>query len=145
MNNIRSPLVAFFILLVAVSAHAETRSAEVSYMLQCQGCHTPSGAGVADRVPSFVGMLGNFLMVDGGRNFLIQVPGAAQSSLSDKELALVTNWMLQKFSPAQVPDDFVPYTASEVSQLRQKPLVRVVEVRQKLLELMGEQGINTAI
>ena len=143
MNSIVHPLLGLLILLAAVSVNAKTRSADIGYMLQCQGCHTPSGAGVTDKVPSFVGMLGNFLKVDGGREFLIQVPGAAQSSLSDEELALVTNWILQRFSPAQIPDDFVPYTANEVGKLRQKPLVRVVEVRQKLLEAMGEKGIDT--
>jgi len=103
-------------------------------MLGCQGCHLEDGRGFPQRgVPALNGFVGNFLQVPGGREYLVQVPGAAQSELSDERLAEVLNWMLRTFSPAQLPADFRPYTASEVGRLRKSPLVEVAPVRGELL------------
>jgi mono/diheme cytochrome c family protein len=111
-------------------------------MLQCQGCHTPDGRGVPGRVPSFKGFLGKFLQVDGGREFLVRVPGAAQSPLTDAELAALTNWMLRHFSAAELPTKFDPYGEAEVARLRSQPLVEVSAERRRLLENMAARGID---
>jgi mono/diheme cytochrome c family protein len=110
-----------------------TEAAQADYMLNCQGCHLADGRGYpARQVPSLRGRLGEYLHVPGGREFLVQVPGAAQSSLSDAQLAQVLNWMLYTFSPQQLPDDFIAYSATEVQPLRQQPLARVSQIRQAL-------------
>jgi len=115
-------------------AHAATSSVQAAYMLGCQGCHLEDGRGFPQRgVPALDGFVGNFLKVPGGREYLVRVPGAAQSELSDERLADVLNWMLRTFSSAQLPADFTPYTAPEVGRLRKSPLVEVAPVRVELL------------
>jgi hypothetical protein len=71
--------------------------------------------------------------VPGGREYLVQVPGAAQSELTDERLAEVLNWILRSFSAAELPPDFIPYTAPEVARLRRSPLVEVIPARGDLL------------
>ena len=111
--------------------------ARVNYMLNCQGCHGPQGAGAADgAVPMMENFVGKFLTVEGGRAFLVQVPGSANSALSDGQLAEVLNWMLPNFSPADIPAEFTPYTAAEVAGLRKYPLVDVVGERSRLIVQM---------
>jgi mono/diheme cytochrome c family protein len=87
---------------------ANDQQARVNYMLNCQGCHTPDGSGFPDKgVPSLKGFMGKFLRVSGGREFLIQVPGAAQSTLNSAQLAEMTNWMLTTFDPGSMTADFL--------------------------------------
>ncbi len=113
--------------------------AQVNYMLNCQGCHGPEGTGTLDgAVPAMKGFVGRFLSVDGGREFLVQVPGSANAALSDAALAEVLNWMLPRISPAEVPEDFEPYTAGEVATLRRHPLEDVIAERERLVAAMPD-------
>jgi hypothetical protein len=66
-----------------------------------------------------------------GRRFLIQVPGSAQSRLSDTDLAEVLNWMVTNLSA--VPRPVQKFTAAEVAAYRHKPLVAVKAERQRLI------------
>jgi len=141
--TIRAPLV-LLILLFCGAVFADDKAAQTNYMLHCQGCHTPDGAGAPGKVPSLKGFMGYFLHVKGGREFLIQVPGAAQASLSDVELAELTNWMLHNFSRAELPVDFRPYASEEVGGLRKNTLIRVTQVRAELLLKMADVGIEVA-
>jgi mono/diheme cytochrome c family protein len=112
--------------------------ARINYMLNCQGCHGPDGAGTRDGVvPLMKNFVGNFLKVDGGREFLARVPGSANAAVDDAQLAELLNWMLYTLSPEQVPIDFVPYEAKEVHDFRNNPLVDVYEVRTDLLTRIG--------
>src|SRR5690242_6497053 len=104
----------------------------VNYMLQCMGCHTPDDSGEPGRVPSVRNTLVHFASTPAGRKFLIQVPGAAQSHLSDTELAEVLNWMVTHLSALPVPTDLKKFTAAEVSASRHTPLTAVTEVRKRL-------------
>ena len=132
----RASVFAALVGTVLVSGTAgATDTVEVDYMLNCQGCHLPDGSGFPERnVPSLTNHMGKFLWVDGGRAFLVQVPGAATSDLSNKRLADVLNWMLEKFSADQMPTAFVPYGEDEVAGLRAAPLVNVSDVRTALIE-----------
>ncbi len=103
------------------------------YMLQCQGCHMADGSGSPESVPDLRGHLGLFLGVQGGREFLIRVPGSAQSPLTNSELAEVLNWMIREFGPVEVSARFVPFTAEEIA-LNRRPLVDVEPVRKILME-----------
>lgn len=119
--------------LAALSVQA-TEPVVADYMLACQGCHLADGSGhPAHGVPSLKGYVGNFLRVDGGREFLLRVPGVAQSELSDARLANVLNWMLKTFSPHETPADTPPFTAEEVASLRRQPLVTIAATRQELI------------
>ena len=55
--------------------------AQTHYMLNCQGCHLPDGTGYGNKVPDMKNQLGRFLTVNGGREFLVQVPGSATAPL----------------------------------------------------------------
>ena len=133
------PAVLLLLLLAASSGWA-TEPAEADYMLNCQGCHLPNGSGFpARQVPDLRNQMGRFLSVPGGREFLVQVPGSAQTALNDADLARLLNWMLLRFSAAQLPADFQPYTAAEIGALRKQPLAQVSEVRSELLERIARQ------
>ena len=137
-------LLGSFVALIGTSAvHADSpypgvenmQRAEVNYMLNCQGCHGPTGAGTDDgSVPVMTDFVAKFLNVDGGREFLVQVPGSANAALTDERLAEVMNWMLFRVSPDQVPAGFSPYTTQEVGALRKSPLSDVEAVRENLVE-----------
>jgi mono/diheme cytochrome c family protein len=104
----------------------------VNYMLQCMGCHTPDGSGEPGRVPSVKETLVPFAGSSDGRRFLVQVPGAAQSTLSDAELAELLNWMVANLSVTR-PAVFRPFTAKEVASYRRTPLVAVQATRAALI------------
>jgi hypothetical protein len=107
--------------------------AQQDYMLQCQGCHMADGRGSAGGVPDFRGKLGLFLSVPGGREYLIRVPGSAQSPLSNHRLARVLNWMVREFGPSEVSSEFAEFTSNEVGRNR-KPLADVEPVRKVLMD-----------
>ena len=103
------------LLLLAVTLPvAAGNPPRVNYMLNCMGCHFADGAGFQGSVPKLKDFAGKYLHVKGGREFLIQVPGVAQSALNDKDLADVMNWLLKEFSANELPEKFVPYSADEV-------------------------------
>ena len=108
------------------------------YMLQCQGCHMADGSGSPGSVPDLRGQLGLFLAVQGGREFLIRVPGSAQSPLSNAQLAEVLNWMVREFGPVAAAASFVPFNAAEVG-LHRRPLADVEPVREILMERIASR------
>ena len=110
----------------------------VNYMLQCMGCHTPDGSGAAGRVPSIRSTLLPFSAVAAGRQFLVQVPGASQSTLSDAELADLLNWMIENLGDEPRAMVFKPFTGAEVASYRSKPLVEVRATRERLLNATGQ-------
>ena len=127
----------WMVLFVAAFEAVATDAVEFDHMMNCQGCHLPDGAGFpAHNVPAVAGNLGNFLGVDGGREFLVQAPGSAQSDLDDARLAAVLNWMLVSFSAEQLPADWQHYSAAEVHELRKTPLIEVTPLRAALMDLI---------
>lgn len=107
------------------------RRVQVNYMLECQGCHLPDGSGMAGRVPTLRGQVQHFLIVPGGREFLVQVPGSSNSKLSDRDLAELMDWILVQFGGLK-PGSFKPYSAEEVAQYRKVKLGNVVATRAAL-------------
>jgi len=83
--------------------------------------------------------MAKFLTVPGGREFLVQVPGAAQAPLSDAETADVLNYMLREFGPREIADKYPPFTTEEVAELRKKPLTEVKQKRATLVKLIQQQ------
>lgn len=102
-------------------------------MLHCMGCHVADGSGSPGKVPSVRESLPVLAASAAGRRFLVQVPGAAQSPLSDLELAQVLSWMIRNLSDRPVPSDFQDFSAGEVARLRKTPLVDVPGTRAQLL------------
>ena len=118
----------------AASGEATLRAAaRADYVLQCAGCHRVDGRGSTRHgIPDFRDSVGHFTRLPAGREYLIRVPGAAQSQLSDADLAAVLNWVLASFSAAQLPADFQPYTQAEVAAARPRRYDDVVPVRHAL-------------
>lgn len=113
------------------------------YMMECQGCHLSDGGGGLNSIPTLQNHVAKFLGVPGGREYLVQVPGVALSSLSDQDITAVLNWMLTKFGPVEWTQQFPPYTAPEVAALRKKPLAEITHRRAELVLLM-QQSQSTA-
>jgi hypothetical protein len=129
-----APIVLLVLGVAAVGTLASVARADprTDYLLNCRGCHGPDGSGIPEGAPSFRDTVGKFLWVPGGREYLVRVPGTAQSELSDARTAALLNWLLREFSSSQVPSDFAPYTEGDVARLRHAPLTDVVAVRRAL-------------
>ncbi|MEJ7927435.1 hypothetical protein WG908_11795 [Sphingobium sp. AN641] len=57
------------------------------------------------------------------------------SNISDKDLADVLNWMIQRFDPTHIPKGFRPYSAMEVGRLRKNPIISNAQnERRRILE-----------
>ena len=108
------------------------------YMMECQGCHLSDGGGGLNSIPTLRNHVAKFLGVPGGREYLVQVPGVALSSLSDQDITAVLNWMLTKFGPVETTRQYAPYTVDEVSILRKKPLTEITAKRADLILLMQQ-------
>ncbi|HEV2271181.1 MAG TPA: hypothetical protein VGR92_17140 [Steroidobacteraceae bacterium] len=119
-------------LTILVGTRAPAYEPRINYMLQCLGCHGPDGRGEPGRVPSIRATLGPLSRFDAGRRYLLQVPGVALSTLSDRDLALLLNWMIPTFGGVQ-PKHFRAYTAEEVGRYRREPLVEISATRARLL------------
>ena len=119
-------------------------STPTNYQLQCAGCHLGSGEGSRHNdTPRMAGFVGNFLRVEGGREFLVRVPGVAQAALSDGQIADLLNWLLAPggMAGASTPAGFVPYSAEEVGRLRHQAMLNLPGTRAALIARMRAQGI----
>ena len=114
-----------------LAAHAQA-GPRLDYTLNCMGCHGVEGMGAPPEIPQLKDRMGYYLQVDGGRSYLVQVPGSRQSALSDAALAEVLNWMLERFAGESRPAALEPYSADEVSRLRASPPNDVAAVRRTL-------------
>jgi hypothetical protein len=106
------------------------------YMMECQGCHLADGRGGINSVPTLLNNVAKFPGVPGGREYLVQVPGVALSSLSDQDITAVLNWMLKKFGPVEWTRHYAPYTIDEVAILRNHPLTEISRKRANLILLI---------
>ena len=66
-------------------------------MLYCMGCHGAEANGVPGKVPPLAGSLALFMRTPEGRNYVLRVPGAANSALSDAQLSAVLNWIAERY------------------------------------------------
>jgi mono/diheme cytochrome c family protein len=121
------------LLPAALAGPAAAERPEILYMLHCRGCHLADGAGAPGSVPDLRGQLGKFLLVSGGREYLVRVPGSASAPIDDAELASLLNWMIGRFGPADVARDFRRYRAPEVARYRASPLTDVDALRAQLV------------
>jgi len=129
----RAGVVLVGLIATLLSASRATADPRLDYILHCRGCHGPDGSGAPGAAPSFRGHVAKFLWVPDGRDYLIRVPGTAQSELSDARVAALLNWLVREFSAAEVPVDFTPYTEADVARVRHPPLIDVYGTRRGLI------------
>jgi len=114
--------------------------ARTNWILNCQGCHRADARGTPDGAPNMAGEVARFLSVEGGRAFLVRVPGVANAPLPDDQLAELVNWLLKTFDGAHLPPGFTPYTAEEVGRLRAHALIEdAATMRARLIEAMNNK------
>jgi len=121
---------------------AETTSVRSLYVVHCAGCHGVSGAGSRTGNVPDMRRLGAFLRVPGGREFVISVPGVMGSGLNDRQVAEVTNWVLETIARGSVPDGHRAYDAAEVAQARATPMPDVAAARGRLVAQARADGIE---
>jgi hypothetical protein len=123
------PLAICLLLVGQSTAQADPR---ISYLLYCSGCHLPDGTGAPPEVPSLHEDLGRIVQLEGGREYIVRVPGASQAPVSDQELAEILNWILRNFNTATLASDFSPLTESEVTAARDNVLADPLKYRARL-------------
>jgi cytochrome c553 len=110
------------------------------YMLYCMGCHGAQAEGVPGRVPPLAHSLGRFMRTPAGRNYILRVPGAANSVLSDAQLAGVLNWLAQEYNSGELTADIPMFTAAEVTAVRHTPLASVLAARREVVRDLAATG-----
>ncbi|MCU9953888.1 cytochrome c [Burkholderia sp. BKH01] len=132
--------------VTAAPAHADGAAdaalARQHWVLNCMGCHTATGGGIPGKVPPLANSLGYFTHLPAGREYVMRVPGASNSALSDQDLADVLNWVLTTMNRDALPRDFKPYTAAEVAAHRRPAFSDVATVRAGLVRALQERGID---
>jgi mono/diheme cytochrome c family protein len=112
------------------------------YVLYCMGCHGPQAEGVPGKVPPLAHALGRYMRTPAGRNYVLRVPGAANSVLSDAQLAGVLNWLAQTFDADELSGgDVSLFTAAEVTGLRHSPLASVLATRREVVSALAATGL----
>jgi len=125
-------------------AHAQSEvRVHNHWVLHCAGCHQFDGTGLPKSgIPSLAGNVGHFLRTPEGRAFLIQVPGTAHAPLNDAQVAALLNWMLRRFSAAEVPEGAAPYTTDEVHAWRGRTLANLPAARAAIVEALRRDGVR---
>jgi cytochrome c553 len=128
-------------LVAALLVRASLASPQQDYILYCMGCHGAQGQGVPGKVPPLAGSLALFMRSAAGRDYLLRVPGAANSALTDAQLTAVLNWLAESFPPAgataPAPE---PFTVAELSRARRLTLANVQETRRAVVQALAASG-----
>ena len=140
----RAPTRSTLFLLAAAAASIVTAVADASpqqdYILYCMGCHGPQAEGVPGKVPPLAHALGRYMRSPAGRNYILRVPGAANSVLSDAQLAGVLNWLAQTFDAQELSSDVPLFSAAEVTSQRHSPLPSVLATRREVVRELAATG-----
>lgn len=120
---------------------ANGHSPQMNYRQYCSGCHREDARGApAKGVPNMRGVLGHFLCVEGGREFIVKVPGVSHTPLADADVAALMNWLLTDVASPSLPNGTPPYTAEEVARLRSTRIVDIPGTRARLVGQMNAAG-----
>lgn len=119
-----------------------TSSVRSLFVVHCAGCHGMDGSGSPSANVPDMRRLGNFLLLDGGREFIIKVPGVMGSGLSDQQVADVTNWLFATLAKDSTPAGHKAYDEAEVQRARAAPLVDVAAARSRLATQARERGVT---
>ena len=122
--------------LMSSAAHA---SPAQDYMLYCMGCHGPQARGVPGKIPPLAGSLALYMRTPAGRDYVLRVPGAANSALPDAQLAAVLNWLATSYGVEGQPPP-APFTVAEVASARHMPLADVQQRRREVIAALAASG-----
>jgi mono/diheme cytochrome c family protein len=111
-----------------------------NYELDCMGCHGVDGHGVPGKIPPLAHSLARFMRTPAGRNYVLRVPGAADSPLSDGDLAAVLNWIAQRFDAEDLTSKTAPFTEQEVARVRRHPMRSVLARRREVVQGLAATG-----
>lgn len=131
---------------------------QAAYEANCASCHQADGAGIAGAFPPVAGHAAALYNAEGGRSYLInlllyglqgeiQIEGQTYNGvmppwqqLSDEEIADILNYIVTAWDGNQQLQDFSPFEAAEVTELRATSLTGndVYALRQEL-GLTGEE------
>jgi mono/diheme cytochrome c family protein len=133
------------VLLVAALAAATAGAAAADgayqdYVLYCMGCHGEHAEGVPGKIPPLAGSLARFMRLPAGRDYLLRVPGAANSVLSDARLTAVLNWLATHFDGEELTPDVPLFTVEEVTRSRHSPLASVKATRTQVVRDLAASG-----
>ena len=109
------------------------------YTLYCMGCHGAQAQGVQGRIPPLAGSVSLFMRLPEGRDYVLRVPGAANSALPDAQLAAVLNWLAGNYGAPGAPPP-VPFTVEEVTRVRHTPLADVQARRREVVRSLAASG-----
>tara|TARA_R110002167_G_scaffold334463_2_gene541587 strand:+ start:2448 stop:2903 length:456 start_codon:yes stop_codon:yes gene_type:complete len=129
-------LLTLFVLAPKSWANSLT-AAKSNYILQCQGCHKSDGSGTPPETPNFSEYGAELVHSSIGRSYWISVPGAANSPLTDNELADVLNYICAEILMEQ---DSPKFSAQEVSLHRGKKMKNVYESREKTINQIRQEN-----
>jgi mono/diheme cytochrome c family protein len=124
--------------LLAVCAHAATPAQD--YALNCMGCHGTEAQGIPGKVPPLANTLSRFMRSPEGRNYVLRVPGAANSALSNEQLAAVLNWRAETYDSSATSSQPAPFTSTEVAAVRHQPLLSVLATRSAVVHNLATTG-----
>lgn len=139
----RAPVATAAALAMLGIAPIGTASPAQDYMLYCMGCHGTEAQGVAGKIPPLAGALSRYMRTSEGRDYVLRVPGAANSALSDAQLAAVLNWLAVTYAVPGEPGPS-PFTVDEVTRVRRKPLANVLETRRAVVRALAATGAAPA-
>ena len=115
----------------------------IDFILHCSGCHAQDGRGLEDKgIPALKDQVGYFLRTEGGRAYLMQIPGLLSAGMPDARAADVTNYILARFAGASLPENFVPYTEAEAKRYREIRPADIPRKRRLLATQLGDIGIT---
>jgi hypothetical protein len=94
---------------------------------------------VPGKIPPLAGALARYMRLPAGRDYVLRVPGAANSVLSDERLAAVLNWLATTYAPAgETPP--AAFSLEEVTRIRHTPLADVQATRREVVRALSASG-----
>lgn len=139
----RALFAAAAVVATLLTADAAPASPAQDYMLYCMGCHGDTAHGVPGKVPPLAGVLPLYMRTSDGRDYVLRVPGAANSVLSDERLAEVLNWLAATY-PAGGEKPPKPFSVAEVTSARHVPLANVQATRREVVQALASSGAAPA-
>lgn len=136
------PLMLATAVAAGLAATASAGPAQ-DYTLYCMGCHGAQAQGVPGRIPPLAGSVSLFMRTPEGRDYVLRVPGAANSALPDAQLAAVLNWLAASYGPPGAPQP-TPFTVDEVTRVRRTPLADVQARRREVIRTLAAIGAAPA-
>jgi len=89
--------------------------------------------GVPGKIPPLAHSLGRFMRMPAGRNYVLRVPGAANSALSDATIGGGAELARPGIQFRRAHPDVPMFTAAEVTALRHSPLASVLATRHEVV------------